>query len=622
MRIAHSAIGPELEFVENHRNQHLTVPIGLLDRRKLETIVHALEKRAPSCKIDPHITAHAFPIKERPTSANEEEQLVIHYQTHEKLRQFFNSVKMHEKYFWRVWLTVCLLPLLLFSPYLIWHGYSLLTSTPVASIPPWLSAGYEIIGRIMQYVSYALSNSTGYYMQVVSHPVATLALLAAVMLAILKLAQFLAQPNIILAGPQGMRINLQLFNQILNSKKIEWSAITSICSEASEISQSADSHTIIITENTASIKNRKTILKLSALKERERQKLSTAFKRWAPSAARDSQLLEALMPQQPKSYTELWLQSLATPPKRTRLAPLENGQLLRDGRYRIDKTLGVGGQGVAYLAYNLDSSDSPGHSHSIALKEFILPVYVDKLVRKQSLESFEHEARILQSLNHPQIVKMLDYFIEDHRGYLALEHIDGFSLRAIVEENISDEMMAQEQILDLALQMCKILEYLHGLSPPVVHRDFTPDNLILNKDGVLKLIDFNVAQQHESKTSATVVGKHAYLPPEQFRGRPSVQSDIYALGATLYFLVTGKNPEPLTSSHPLLCRDTIDPKLDQIIANCTQLDLKKRYASAEHIAKDLGALSAGSERISVASIDVEPKKKAALFARNRRQDNG
>src|SRR5581483_5192636 len=100
-------------------------------------------------------------------------------------------------------------------------------------------------------------------------------------------------------------------------------------------------------------------------------------------------------------------------------------------------------------------------------------------------------------------------------------------------------------------QMCEILAYLHGLEPPVVHRDFTPDNLMITDDGTLKLLDFNVAMSADNAaTSSTAVGKHAYMAPEQFRGLPEPKSDIYSLGATLHFLLTGRDPEPISVSHP------------------------------------------------------------------------
>ncbi len=311
----------------------------------------------------------------------------------------------------------------------------------------------------------------------------------------------------------------------------------------------------------------------------ERHNLLKAIELWGGDIPRDPQLMDVLTPAHDDSYTELWLQALSAPPKRERLTPLSPGAVLMSGKYRISGQLGVGGQGTAYLSTReTDQSE-------VVLKEFILPVYVDVNVRRQALESMQHEASMLKRLDNPRVVRLIEFFVEDHRGYLVLERIDGLSLRRVVE---SEGRMSEKRVRELAAQMCTILTYLHSLNPPVVHRDFTPDNLILGKDGILKLVDFNVAQQTESTATGTVVGKHAYLPPEQFRGRPVPQSDIYAMGATLVYLLLGHDPEPITCSHPVLSREEISTELDSIIARATALDTVKRYGQIQELAKDLG----------------------------------
>lgn len=314
----------------------------------------------------------------------------------------------------------------------------------------------------------------------------------------------------------------------------------------------------------------------------DREILLNGIKHWAPKVSREARVIESLQPPADYSYTELWLQALSAPPKRERFQPLAGGAQLKDGRYQVLNALGVGGQGFAYHTQDTDND------RRVVLKEFILPVYVDVNVRKSALEQFENEARILRQLEHPQIVKLLDFFVEDHRAYLVLELIDGASLRQIVEKNGA---LSEEQVRGLAQQMCELLEYLHSCSPPVVHRDFTPDNLILGKDGVLKLIDFNVAQEEaEATTTGTVVGKHAYLPPEQFRGMPVPASDIYAFGATLQFLLTGEDPEPISVSRPQQARPEVSDGLHHIVSRSTQLELEERYLSIKEAKEDLGTL--------------------------------
>jgi len=324
------------------------------------------------------------------------------------------------------------------------------------------------------------------------------------------------------------------------------------------------------------------VLKLGAIvKEGDRDKLLRAIETWAPDVHRHSQLLEVLTPAQDHSYTELWLQALSAPPKRERLTPLSQGSRLQEFRYEVHRQLGVGGQGTAYLAMDHQSLTE------VVLKEFILPVYVDTNVRRQALERMQNEAAMLRKLDNNRIVRLWDFFVEDHRGYLVLEKIDGNSLQQLVE---SSGRKSEWAVKDLALQMCEMLSYLHGLSPPVIHRDFTPDNLIWSSDGTLKLVDFNVAQQTEATATGTVVGKHAYLPPEQFRGRPTTQSDIYAMGATLFYLLTGETPEPIKASHPKASRPDVSDEMDAIVARATAFDTKKRYLNIDELKKDLEAL--------------------------------
>lgn len=286
------------------------------------------------------------------------------------------------------------------------------------------------------------------------------------------------------------------------------------------------------------------------------------------------------------TYTMLWLEALAAPPRRERLTPMTEGTLLCKGRYVLKRKLGAGGQGSAFLAVSTDDASN------VVLKEYILPTYVDIKTRKQALERFEHEAKMLSGLNHPSIVQLLDYFVDDHRAYLVLEYIDGDNLQQVVEKN---GPMPDALALNCANALVDILVYLHNQTPPVVHRDFTPDNLVTSSNGTIKLIDFMVAQQTDSSqqqsASSTVVGKHAYMAPEQFRGQNRTQSDIYALGCTLYYLLTGKEPEPITQLHPILDNENCPLILNEIVSKCTESDYLDRYQSVEEIKTQLARAS-------------------------------
>ena len=111
---------------------------------------------------------------------------------------------------------------------------------------------------------------------------------------------------------------------------------------------------------------------------------------------------------------------------------------------------------------------------------------------------------------------------------------------------------------------------------------------MLTSDNKLKLIDFNVAQIQQVGTTGTIAGKHSYLPPEQFRGKATLQSDIYAMGATLQFLATGKEPEAITQSSPIEAGVKTSEEFDQIVRSCTALDLNKRFKSVVEVATSLG----------------------------------
>jgi hypothetical protein len=274
-----------------------------------------------------------------------------------------------------------------------------------------------------------------------------------------------------------------------------------------------------------------------------------------------------------EGFTELWLNELAAPSKREKLTPLTPGMVLQNGEYTITRKLGTGGQGIVYLATR--TNKTLGTVETVALKEFVMPVFPDARVRKSVAEKFQAEAQMLSRIDHPQIVKLHDVFVEDHRAYLVLERITGKTLKRLVDDL---GVLSESSVIAYAKQMCDILHYLHSQQPPVVHRDFTPDNLMLSDDNKICLIDFSVAQQIEINITGSVVGKHLYMAPEQFRGKSTTASDIYSFGATLGFLLTGQEPEAIAVSHPQELNHAVSEKLDRLVSGCTVLDETKRWS--------------------------------------------
>ncbi|MEM8807348.1 MAG: serine/threonine-protein kinase, partial [Cyanobacteria bacterium P01_G01_bin.38] len=158
-------------------------------------------------------------------------------------------------------------------------------------------------------------------------------------------------------------------------------------------------------------------------------------------------------------------------------------------------------------------------------------------------------AQVLASLNHPSIPKYIDYFqIETADNcffYIVQEVAEGKSLAELVA---AGERFSEAEARRVAIEILKVLQYLHGLNPPIIHRDIKPQNIIRHEDGRIFLVDFGAVQMVYRNTMAfgsTVVGTYGYMAPEQFRGQAYPATDLYGLGATLLNLLTHQNPGDL-----------------------------------------------------------------------------
>jgi len=287
------------------------------------------------------------------------------------------------------------------------------------------------------------------------------------------------------------------------------------------------------------------------------------------------------------TYTQLWLDDMQSF-RRQRIADLAADTKLQDGRYCIESKIATGGQAKIYSAHD-NHEDKP-----VAIKELVLPVNAGADVRNRAFSNVKNEAMLLAKLDHPGIVKLLDQFVEDHRAYLVLENIPGKSLRKTVQER---GPLPCDEVIALAEQIGEFIGYLHHQAPPIVHRDLTPDNIMLTPENHAKLLDFNVAHQMESDSTKTVVGKHNYMAPEQFKGKPCTQSDLYSLGCTIYFLLTATDPIPLSCSRPS-GRVDVPQALDDIVARLTALKVEDRYQNADDFIKDLHEIGALHSRAS------------------------
>lgn len=259
------------------------------------------------------------------------------------------------------------------------------------------------------------------------------------------------------------------------------------------------------------------------------------------------------------SHTDIWMGELNRRIAPTVFVPLDTGDILQNDRIEVIGQIATGGLSAIYLtrAKEFDLA---------ILKESVLPPENEDDVHDKIIEMFKREAQVLSSLNHQRIVKVYDYFVESNRHYLLMEFIDGANLRTIVSER---GPQPENVVFRWMEEMIEILSYLHSMSPPIVHRDFTPDNLILENDGSITLIDFGAANHCLTTVTGTIVGKTSFMPIEQFQGKPNKKSDIYSFAKTIYFLLSGQEPEPFTECDLLSSGVGVSRQLSDLVRTCT-----------------------------------------------------
>ena len=224
------------------------------------------------------------------------------------------------------------------------------------------------------------------------------------------------------------------------------------------------------------------------------------------------------------------------------------------------------------------------------------------------LELFEREAQTLRHLDHQGLPKLLDFFKDanDTRLCLVLEEMPG---RSLLDWLADGWRPTESEAKDLATQVLKHLSYLHQHHPPIVHRDLKPSNILRDAQGHISLIDLGAAQHLlHPEGGRTVVGSFGYMPPEQFSGQASPRSDLYALGATLVHLLSGRSPAeiPLDGLRldfaPFVY---VSSDTQEWLSRLLAPDPNQRYASAKEA---LYALHHPSSDLAVKSIGAQVKR--------------
>ncbi|MDS3862215.1 serine/threonine-protein kinase [Thermosynechococcaceae cyanobacterium BACA0444] len=269
--------------------------------------------------------------------------------------------------------------------------------------------------------------------------------------------------------------------------------------------------------------------------------------------------------------------------------------LLLHNRYRCTKILGRGGFGTTFLA---DDMVLPGKPNCV-IKQ-LRPAASAPHILDMARQLFQREATTLGKVgNHPQVPRLLDYFELEPEFYLVQEYVSGLTLQQEVKRN---GPMSEGQVRQVMLEVLPILDYLHKIE--VIHRDIKPANLIRREiDGKLILIDFGAVKDQVSQAmmanpqdytafTAFAVGTPGYAPPEQMAMRPVYASDIYALGVTCIYLLTGKSPKDLgydntTGEFIWRSRVNISNDLQNVLEKMTEVSIKHRYQTAQDVLQDL-----------------------------------
>lgn len=272
-------------------------------------------------------------------------------------------------------------------------------------------------------------------------------------------------------------------------------------------------------------------------------------------------------------------------------------------RYLIVGLAGRGGMSAVYKGV-----DTLQGNRSVAIKE-MSQGHLGETERLEAVARFQQEYRMLSMLKHPNLPQIVDWFEEGDRFYFVMDFIDGKTLYEILKHN-SGQPLPIAQVTGYAMQLCDVLSYLHMQQPPIIFRDLKPTNIMIRPDGRLFLIDFGIARIFkEGQAQDTVLlGSPGYAPPEQHgTAQTSPRSDIYALGATLHFALTGIDPFHATQRFmfaPVRQFNALVPtELDALVLRMLALDERGRPASAQEVKQALLAIQG---RASDATSNLPP----------------
>ena len=296
-------------------------------------------------------------------------------------------------------------------------------------------------------------------------------------------------------------------------------------------------------------------------------------------------------------------------PANKAISPLVASYLLHS-RYSIVGQIGTGGFGAVYQA-----KDTLFSHRLVAIKE----MSQDGLSTRELAEAtaaFEREALLLADLTHPNLPRIHDHFTEHGRSYVVMDFIDGDTLEDYLAKAVSRLPLAAA--LDIGIQLCTVLDYLHNQQPAIIFRDLKPANIMLAADNHVYLIDFGIARHFQpGKAKDTIpLGSKGYAAPEQYgKAQTTPQSDIYGLGVTLHELLTGDDPSltPFHFADVNIGKSPISAQLNTLIKQMVAMEMNKRPANMAIVKRTLQGLVARQ-----ADQKLSPAQKTSLARIKRR----
>jgi len=296
--------------------------------------------------------------------------------------------------------------------------------------------------------------------------------------------------------------------------------------------------------------------------------------------------------------------------------PLRPGTVLAQ-RYRIEEEIGQGGFGIVYKARD-------SWNRRVAIKQIDLHALNAKEII-EATDSYNREVKLLSTLVHPHLPRIYDHFTDREHWYLVMDFIEGETLEKYLEAARTRQKkhffgflpgrkplpvplaqgtqqasrLPMREVLDIGIQLCTVLNYLHMRNPPVIFRDVKPANIMRTPRGHIYLIDFGIARQFTPGQARDTgpLGSPGYAAPEQYgKAQTTVQTDIYGLGATLQTLLTGKDPLEMSLAGEdagILARHVIPKKLQRLLYRMLERDSSKRPKTMHQVKKKLERIKLG-----------------------------